>query len=421
MTNLGGGVVLALGRVGIVSASHAQSEGRSQSGSQSSLAYGWNSAHFNLSASTQRSRGHYRDIASPYGQDPARVNDRITLGWNSAQLGSFSASYLQLQYPGDDLQRYASGYWSRRLTDCCSVNLGVNQNMDESADRSAYLGLAVSLGNRRQLSGSMQRNRGLDSLGMEVSQSRPSDQGVDWRARVGHDSSGNTALAEAGWQGSNVRVNGGLARMYDNSYGYAGANGSLVAMGGGIFAARGIPDAFAVVSTAGIANVPVKLENRPIGTTNRKGLLLVPSLNAWQDNRMAIDPMDLPANTRIGAVEMMAVPTDRAGTVVRFSVTPIRSAVVVVHDGFGEPIPPGTPVQVQGDATPTFVGYDGEVYVESGVEQTTLRVEAASGTCTITFTFPAGSESAIPRIGPLTCQLEFPRGPVTPKNPESPS
>jgi len=404
LANVGGGAVLALGRGGVVSASHARSEWHSQTGSQNALAYSWNSTSFNVTLSSQRSRGEYRDIASAYGQGPATANDRILLGWSSPRLGSFSTSYLRLQYRGNPAQRYASIYWNRRMGTCCSLNLGINHNLDQSSDRTAYLGVSINLGDRRNFNGSVQRARGTSNVGVEVNQNRPGDVGTDWRARIGHDNGGTTGLAEAGWQAANLRLNGGIARMYDSSYGYAGASGSLVAMGGGLFAARSIPDAFAVVSTDGIAEVPVKLENRAVGTTNRKGLLLVTSLNAWQENRVAIDPMTLPPNTRLGEVEMIAVPTDRAGTLVRFPVTPVRSAVVVLHDANGAPIASGTGVQVVGQASSTFVGYDGEVYVELEGMGAELKVHTEGGTCSVRFDYP-NLDVAMPRIGPLACDV----------------
>lgn len=53
-------------------------------------------------------------------------------------------------------------------------------------------------------------------------------------------------------------------------------------MGGGLFAAREISNGFAVVSTDGIPDVPIKLQNNVIGSSDDNGLLLVTSLNSYQ-------------------------------------------------------------------------------------------------------------------------------------------
>lgn len=111
-------------------------------------------------------------------------------------------------------------------------------------------------------------------------------------------------------------VYAGINHTPDTRYGYAGASGSLVMMAGGLFAAREINNGFAVVSTDGIAGVPVKLENNLVGSSDDKGLLLVTPLNSYQNNLLSIDPMDLPASTRISRISAYATPADRSGVLV---------------------------------------------------------------------------------------------------------
>lgn len=407
LRNGGVGAVWSLGQAGIVSASYAGSDLDDQDGGQTALAYSWNNSRFNLSLSTQRTHDDYRDIASGYGQAPARASDRALVGWNSEQLGSFGASYLRLKYPESEASRYASAYWNRNFGRNLALNFSINQNLDDSDDRSLYLGISVNLGERRALNTSLQRNAGRDSANVDISQSVPTVGGLSWRLRASHaDGGGTSGLAEADWLGEHGRVNGGVAGSSGDWYGYAGANGGLVLMSGDLFASRSVNDAFAVVSTGDIAGVPVKLENRLIGTTNDNGLLLVTPLNAWQRNRLAIDPMDLPANMRLGQVEMFAVPSDRAGTEVEFDVQPVRAAVVVLHDAAGTPLVAGSSAALRGKpASMTFVGYDGEVYLDALDSHNTLQVSTAGGTCRVSFDYPA-STAPIPRIGPLTCTPE---------------
>lgn len=407
LRNAGAGAVWSLGRAGVVSASYAGSRWHDQAGSQTALAYSWNNSRFNFSLSTQRTHDDYRDIASGYGQAPARASDRALVGWNSEQLGSFGTSYLRLQYPGSEANRYASAFWNRNFGSNWAFNFSVNQNLDDADDRSLYLGISVNLGERRALNTSLQRNAGRDSANIDISQSVPTVGGLSWRVRASHaDRGSSSGLAEAGWLGDHGRVNGGIAGSANDWYGYAGANGGLVLMGGDLFASRNINDAFAVVSTGGITGVPVKLENRLIGTTNNKGMLLVTPLNAWQRNRLAIDPMDLPANMRLGEVEMFAVPSDRAGTEVQFDVQPVRAAVVVLQNSTGDPIAAGSNAALVGKpGSATFVGYDGEVYLDTLGDANILQISTAGGTCQVSFDYPV-TAAPIPRIGPLTCTPE---------------
>src|SRR5690606_16544953 len=145
--------------------------------------------------------------------------------------------------------------------------------------------------------------------------------GIGWRAQARHsidnginDNTSSGGLAELNYLGRYGQVQAGVSSYDGNHSTFASGTGSLVMMGGGLFAARQINDGFAVVSTDGVADVPVLLQNNVIGTTNKRGLLLISPLNAYQENKIGIDPMDLPADLRIDKVALEATPSDRAGT-----------------------------------------------------------------------------------------------------------
>ena len=56
-----------------------------------------------------------------------------------------------------------------------------------------------------------------------------------------------------------------------------------------------------------------------------------------------------------------------------------------------------------GNASPaTFVGDDGEIYLDTLDDHNTLQVTTATGTCEVEFDYPEPT-APIPRIGPLTC------------------
>lgn len=181
-------------------------------------------------------------------------------------------------------------------------------------------------------------------------------------------------------------------------------------MGGGLFAARQINSGFAVVSTGGIADVPVTLQNSPIGTTNRRGLLLVTPLNAYQDNKIGIDALQLPADLRIDKVSIDATPTDRAGVLVAFGITPVRSASVILVDKDNQPLPLGSQVRLitNTEVPSTVVGFDGEVYLDTLDERNVLEVTTPDdGVCTVRFDYTKQGDE-IPLIGPFICQQEQP-------------
>lgn len=406
LANAGAGGLWLLGRVGVLSGSYARSELDGQSGSQTAIAYTWNNGRFNFSADSQRTHGDYRDIASLYGPLPPQVSERVLAGIATPSIGNFSASYVRLSYPESATSRYAGAYWSQSFLRGWSAHLSLNQNLDDERDRSLYMGVSVALDRDHQASVSMQRNGGRDNGVLDVSRPVPGEGGYGWRLQARGGDDGGGGLAEGGWINDVGRYGLGVANFGGDNYGYANASGALVMMGGHVFASRNISDAFAVISTDGIAGVPVKLENRLIGHTDEDGMLLVTPLNAWQRNKLSIDPMDLPANVRIADVDLLATPRDRSGARVRFAITPVRAAVVVLNDEAGQPLPLGSEVQLEGATdSQAMVGYDGEAYVEALDLRNRLTVRTPAGVCAAEFDYPAAND-AIPRIGPLICKTE---------------
>ena len=406
LLNAGAGGAWLLGMAGVLHGSHARSSLDGATGSQTAAGYSWNNQRFNVSFDSRRTSGDYRDVASLYSLPPSPRTERATAGFNAPRLGNVSLSYTRLDHQGDQLEtsRYAGLYWSRSFTGRWSASVSVNQNLDDNDDRSLHLGVMLPLGRDHQFSSSWQRNRGSNDFVADLSRPVSGDLGHGWRvqARTG-DRGGGGGLAEARWQTETARLGAGISRYHGTRHSWAQASGSLVRMGGGTFASRRVHDAFAVVSTGGLAGIPVLHENRPVGESDHRGLLLVPRLNAWQRNRISIDPLDLPPDVRVGQVDLFAVPRDRSGANVRFEVQPVRAAVIVLHDEHEEPLPLGSRVMLDGSGEEAIVGHGGEAYLEQLEDRNRVRVRRADGAgCVAGFDYPGG-DAGIPRIGPLQC------------------
>ena len=333
-----GGVVLLGNEGGVASGSVARSTYRGDAGTQYNLGYTWSNRRFNFAIDSTRTRGDYRDVASLYGSPPPRVSDTALASVSVGSLGNVGVNYLRQQYPAKPSSRYAGAFWSATVRSRFSLSVGVNQNLDLSRDRSIFASVTYSGDHHINYSASVQRSQGETSATLEADQPVPGDGGFGWRAlaRDGDDQSGG--IAEASWLVDRGQFTAGVSATGDSRYAYADATGSLVFMAGHLFATRRVDDAFAVVSTDGVADVPVTLENRVIGTTDDDGMLLVTRLNAYQKNQLGIDAMSLPANMHVDTVNEIVTPSDRAGAVARFGMRTVRAATIVLHDGSGKPL-----------------------------------------------------------------------------------
>ena len=374
-----------LGAVGVVNAAYAHSRYDGLQGGQWALGYSWNNRRFNFNLRSVRSHGDYRDLGALQDILPASISEQATFGLDLLRLGTLSASYLRLRYPDGEDNRYASLFWSRMWSQRWSAYLSLNQNLDRSDDRSLYLSVTASLGNNRQASLSGQRNGDSQAWVADVTQPVPGDGsagGIGWRAQVRHGENGNGGLAEVGILNDVGRYAFGAARQGRLNQAYASASGSLVWMGGHAFAAREIADAFAVVSTNGIGGVPVRLENRLIGVTDERGLLLVSPLLSWQRNRVSIDTLDLPEDIRADRIEDWVTPRQRAGTGVTFQLRSRPSLRLTLQDMAGQPLEAGSEVQLA-DGRHATVGYDGLLYLEDVTAGSVLYITTSRGQCRV--------------------------------------
>lgn len=411
LSNAGVGGTWLLGRSGgILFASLAGSESQGQKGMQYSTNYSWNNSRFNIGINAIGTIGDYRDVGTQYGSAPARRSEQISTGYSTQSLGSFGVSYNQVTQAQRETNQFASAYWSKSFGRRLRVSANYNHDINDSANNSASLSASLSLDRNISLSNSVQYTDNSTAFATDVSRPAPNAGGIGWRAQARHSLEGSEdstgGLAELNYRGRYGQVQTGI-RSNDGDYAsYASATGALVKMGGGLFATRQINNGFAVVSTGGIANVPVSLQNSPIGTTNSRGLLLVSPLNAYQDNKIGINPLELPADLRIDKVSIEATPTDRAGVLVAFGITPVRSASVILTDSDNQLLPLGSQVRQLSntDVPSTVIGFDGEVYLDTLDEHNVLEVTTPSGdVCTVSFEYSKQGDE-IPLIGPFICR-----------------
>ncbi|VFS61278.1 F1 capsule-anchoring protein precursor [Kluyvera cryocrescens] len=393
------------GTSGTISTALAASADAGKNGFLYSIGYRWNSNRFSFSTTTIATVNDYHDVATRYGQAPPSLNQSTVIGYSTEALGNFSLGYLQFRNPGDSTQRYTNANWYKSLTERVYLNAGLNQNIDDSRDRSMYLMLSISMDNNISASSTVQRSNDEMIYTLNASKSQPSDGGWGWNMALSRQDSQQNGQGELGYLGRYGKVYGGYSRQQNNQSAYAGADGSLVMMGGSVFAAQTINNGFAVVSTDGIPDVPIILQNNPIGTSDGKGMLLVTNLNSYQNNEISINPLDLPANMRIDPVNAVAIPADRSGTLVNFTVKPVRSALIILKNVHGDVIPEGSSAVLNGSHGATRHGRLLTAWCISTLwtDHNSLRVSTSAGACSVQFDYPKAARD-IPQIGPLTCQ-----------------
>jgi outer membrane usher protein len=406
----GAGALLRLGRAGgVVSTSYARSRFHDEAGHQYSWGYEYQGRRLSLSALSQRRSAGFRDLASLEGSPLPRRTEQLFVGLNIG-TGQLGASYVR-QEPVDVARiRYASVTAAQGLGRYGDLHLSINRDLEGKAGTSAYLYWSLSLANQHHAWSGVQRRDGDNVVALGAMRALPDDaDGWGWRTQL---SRGSTASSqgEVSYLGRHGLWQAGVFRQryagdIDNTY-YLSGSGGLLLMKRRLFPMRHTYDAFALVSTDGIAGVPVLLENRPIGNTDENGYLLLTRLNAWENNSVSIDPLVLPEDVSVTRTRTEAVPSTGAGMFVRFPMLASVMVQLAVRGPDGQWIPAGTPARLTGGdgAGSTTVGYDGVLYLENPPPAAQVELMLEQGRCVLPLPQVLPGRGWI-QLGERTCQL----------------
>ena len=372
---------------------------------------------FTVSARTQRSFADYTDVAAhtfdnrdlgahSFGLSlaPARAVDFVSLGIPVEATGSnLNLSYVHTERADGDSYDIASLSYSQSLTEAISMHATAFKSFSDADGVGVYLGLSMSLGDRRSVSSSVRHDAsGSRFFGSYAKSADTKPGNLGWRVYVSggeHD----VVRADVDYNAAKVVLRGSLARDDHGVAGSFSADGAVAVTADGMFLSRRIDDAFAVVDV-GAPNVEVRVENRVVGETDSSGKLLVTGLHAYQRNKITIDPNALPVNARIPTTRMDAVPADRSGMAVRFDVEAApQSALVEFRNADGGLIAAGHAGKLLATGGGFVIGYDGQAFIEGLSAANTVEIALSEGTCRATFPFRADPGAQV-LIDGVTCR-----------------
>ena len=393
-------VWVPFGHWGLISASAARSQSNGQ-GWQRSLGYQWASQRFGVDVQAQRASLGFRNLGSldVAGIGPIVLQDRATF-WVPVHRGSLAYTWVRWRNASGHHSRVQTLSWTENFSN--SLYLTASVFHDQASGTGAGINLVMPLGRDMSASLNLDHSNGGNSEVATLQRNLPYEGGWGWQLQAGDQHGDAAGTAIANFRGNYGDASFGVSRSSGQNAAFASASGSMAWMDGETFASRRIGDSFAVVSTDGVANVPILYENRVYGVTNARGYLLIPDLRGWQRNRLAIDPDRLGANYRLSALERFVTPADAGGTLVRFGVEKTHPAIVILLGPEGRPVPAGTPGKASGQAADILVGFDGEAYLDNAPSGTVIEMEVGGVSCR--YQLPAvDGASEQPRLGPLAC------------------
>jgi outer membrane usher protein len=194
------------------------------------------------------------------------------------------------------------------------------------------------------------------------------------------------------------------ARYGDGETAYrGGVVGSVVALGGSVFATRPMTSSFAVIEVPDFPNVRVYQDNQLVGRTSEAGTLLLPTLRPYEANPVRVDQRDLPLGARVDALEVQAVPGFRSGVLVKFPVGRSYGAVMKVERADGKPPPAGAAARIDDAGRPFIVAPDGELFLSGLTKAARIVVRWRDGACEFRLDAITGDDP-LPDLGTRFCR-----------------
>jgi outer membrane usher protein len=220
--------------------------------------------------------------------------------------------------------------------------------------------------------------------------------------RVIADSQPRRAEADATWIGQQGEIDGAVAEDDDKTAFRADASGSIVMLGGDVYAARQPNGAVALVD-AGAPDIRIYRDNREVATSDDNGKALLTDLNPYSENRIGIEPRDYPMSTVVAETERIVVPPRNAGVLVDLAPVTHNSFVAVIRLDNGGPPPVGARVYIDGLQSVLMVGRGGDVFVGDLSSPSGAQIEWGRVRCHVRITPPVETK-VVPRAGPFVCE-----------------
>jgi len=184
---------------------------------------------------------------------------------------------------------------------------------------------------------------------------------------------------------------------------------AMAFIGDSLHLSRPISDSFALVRVGDIEGVKVRHSNQEVGKTNEKGELIVPNLISYHDNKISLEPTDIPLEYDIRETSKYVSVPYRGGGITDFGITKVQAVEGrIFFRENGEKIPAeyiGLELKVEGRSIESVVGEHGTFYLENLSPGTfPARIFSEDRECRFEMVIPE-MRGAVVNLGDIICEV----------------
>lgn len=392
--------------IGEVEAATSVSSKRGAFGSAGLVGFSFTGRPVSAGGSVMVASRNYATLTpNPVGEDP-KTEANVFAGANIGGPISVTAQH-SLRRLHQGISRERTGLLSTiHVARNVELTASVTRVRDERGHgREAYAGITILFGKSTASAALVQDGRG-NRMTVDAQRSLPVGEGYGYQMHA--ESGDGMAYGVARYQTKYGRYELRQEQLYGESNTTVTAAGSIVGIGGGLYASRPVQESFALVRIPGVEGVRAFASHQEVGKTGRKGDLLVPDLQAYYANILDVADGDIPLQYAVPDVgQTLALPY-RGGAVAEFGVQKIQRVVgvITVADQGGDRIPSYGEITVtaKGRAVSSPIGSSGRFYFEdlpAGTHSAVVR-DSAGKECSLILTVPL-SDGTLVNLGPVRC------------------
>jgi outer membrane usher protein len=394
--------------VGEVEAAASMSSRRGDVGSAGLVGFSFTGRPVSAGGSLMMASRNYATLTpNPVGEDP-KTEVQVFASANIGGPVTVTAQH-SLRRLHQGITRERTGVLSTiHLARHVELTASVTRVRDERGHgREAYVGITILFGKSTASVAHVQDGRG-SRMTVDAQRSLPLGEGYGYQM---HAESGDNTMGYgvARYQTKYGRYELRQEQLSGEANTTVSAAGSIVGIGGGVYASRPVQDSFALVRVPGIEGVRAFASHQEVGKTGRKGNLLVPDLQAYYGNILGVADGDIPLQYAVPDVGKTIALPYRGGAIAEFGVQKVQRVVGVItvaRDGEDRiPAYGDITVTTKGREFSSPIGGTGKFYFEdlaAGAHSAVVR-DSAGNECSLTITVPS-SEGTIVNLGLLRCE-----------------